>query len=133
MSLLLLAEHARDSIDPASAHRRASFRIGLPDRCRTGHSAAMSDARLYAPAAQRNRDAILAVLERHLPKRGLVLELASGSGEHVVHFAAALPGLDFQPSDPDPDARGSIDAWAALPRLANLRPAINLDAAPDTW
>ncbi len=93
----------------------------------------MSDARLYAPAAQRNRDAILAVLERHLPKRGLVLELASGSGEHVVHFAAALPGLDFHPSDPDPDARASIDAWAAVAGLANLRPAINLDAAAETW
>jgi len=93
----------------------------------------MSDARLYAPAALRNRDAILAVLTRHLPARGLVLELASGSGEHAVHFASALAGFDFQPSDPDPVARASIDAWAAISGLTNLRPAINLDAAAETW
>ncbi len=93
----------------------------------------MSDARLYAPAALRNRDAILAVLARHLPARGLVLELASGSGEHAVHFATSLTGLDFQPSDRDRDARASIDAWAAISGLANLRPAIDLDAAAETW
>ena len=93
----------------------------------------MTDARRYAPATERNRDAILAVLERHLPARGLVLELASGSGEHVVHFAAALPGLVFQPSDPDAEARASIDAWIAAAGLGNLRPAIALDAEAAIW
>jgi len=91
------------------------------------------DARLHAPAALRNRDAILDVLRAELPARGLVLEVASGSGEHAAHFAAHLPGLEFQPSDPDPASRASIDAWAAALGLANLRPAIDLDAASDTW
>jgi hypothetical protein len=88
----------------------------------------MSDPRRYAPATLRNREAILAVLARCLPARGLVLEVASGSGEHLVHFAAALPALEFQPSDPEPAARVSIDAWAVAASLPNLRPALDLDA-----
>lgn len=86
-----------------------------------------------APAAARNRQPILDVLRPRLPDRGLVLEVASGSGEHALHFAAALPGLVFQPSDPDPEARASIDAWAADSGLANLRPALALDAATTDW
>ena len=89
----------------------------------------MNDARMYAPATLRNRDAILAVLRSHLAPKGFVLEIASGSGEHVVHFAAALPCVMFQPSDPDADRRASIDAWAAGSGLANIRPALALDAA----
>jgi SAM-dependent methyltransferase len=92
-----------------------------------------SDSRLYAPAAQRNRGPILAVLERHLPGRGTVLEIASGSGEHVVHFAARLGSLVFQPSDPDSAARASIDAWVAASGLGNVRPALALDAAAPDW
>ncbi len=88
-----------------------------------------NDPRRFAPAAARNRDPILDALRRHLPARGLVLEVASGSGEHALHFAAALPGLVFQPSDPDADARASIDAWVAQSGLANIRPALALDAA----
>ena len=91
------------------------------------------DARRSAPAALRNRDPILAVLRRVLPARGLVLEVASGTGEHAAHFAAALPGLVFQPTDPDPAARASIDAWAAAARLPNLRPALALDAMAPDW
>jgi SAM-dependent methyltransferase len=93
----------------------------------------MDDARRHAPATERNRDAILAVLARHLPAHGLVLELASGSGEHAAHFAAALPGLVFQPSDPDAASRASIDAWGAGAGLANLRKAIALDATAPDW
>jgi SAM-dependent methyltransferase len=91
------------------------------------------DARRSAPAAARNRDAILAVLRRHLPARGLLLEVASGTGEHAVHFAEALPGWTLQPSDPDADARASIDAWAAAAALPNLRPALALDATAEPW
>jgi SAM-dependent methyltransferase len=91
------------------------------------------DPRLFAPSARRNREPILAVLERSLPRAGLALEVASGSGEHVVHFAGRLPGLAFQPSDPDPAARASIDAWVAASGLANVRPALALDAASRDW
>jgi SAM-dependent methyltransferase len=68
-----------------------------------------------------------------LPARGLVLEVASGSGEHVVHFAASWPHLIFQPSDRDPAARTSIDAWANGAKLGNIRPALALDASADVW
>ncbi|MBN8893038.1 MAG: SAM-dependent methyltransferase [Rhodospirillales bacterium 70-18] len=85
----------------------------------------MNDLRQHSPAAARNRDAILAVLRRVLPASGLVLEVASGTGEHAAHFAAALPELTFQPSDPDPARRASIDAWCA--GLPNVLPAIELD------
>ena len=67
-------------------------------------------------------------------RRGLVLEVASGSGEHVAHFAqSSAPDLIFQPSDPDPRACASIDAWAAAFDLGNIRPAIGLDAASAHW
>ena len=85
------------------------------------------DARRYAPATARNRAPILEVLRRVLPAEGVVLELASGTGEHAVHFAAALPGLTWQPSDPSPEARASIAAWRAEAALSNLRPPLPLD------
>jgi SAM-dependent methyltransferase len=88
----------------------------------------MIDPRLHSPAVARNRDAILEVLRGILPTRGLVLEIGSGSGEHAVHFAAALPRLTFQPSDTDPNALASIDAWTARRRLPNVNPAVALDA-----
>jgi hypothetical protein len=93
----------------------------------------MTDHRQQAPAAARNRDPILAVLRSVLPQSGTVLEIASGSGEHSVHFARALPGLIFQPSDPNPEARLSIAAWVADSGLANLRPPLALDAASPPW
>lgn len=92
-----------------------------------------TDPRLRAPSAQRNRDAILAVLTDILPPSGRVLEIASGSGEHAVHFAGALPGLTFQPSDPSPDAVASIAAWAAESGLGNILPPLVLDAAAPDW
>jgi SAM-dependent methyltransferase len=93
----------------------------------------MADARLHAPSAARNRDPILNVLRRFLPARGVVLELASGSGEHTVYFAQAFPALAFQPSDPDPQACASIDAWTASAGLPNVRPALALDATAQPW
>ena len=89
--------------------------------------------RRQAPAAARNRQPILDVLREHLPADGVVLEVASGSGEHIVHFAEALPALDFQPSDPSDHARASIDDWARTLGLANVRPALSLDAESDAW
>jgi hypothetical protein len=89
--------------------------------------------RRQAPAAARNRQPILDVLQPHLPATGVVLEVASGSGEHIAHFAQALPDLTFQPSDPDAAARASIDDWTATLDLSNVRPALDLDAASDAW
>lgn len=79
----------------------------------------------HAPATLRNRDAILAVLRQVLPAEGLVLELASGTGEHCAHLARALPALRFQPSDPEANSRASIAAWCA--GLANVAPPLALD------
>jgi hypothetical protein len=89
------------------------------------------DARREAPAVARNRDPILAALRRLLPSRGLVLEVASGTGEHCAHFAAALPALTFQPSDPSAEGRASCDAWCD--GMANVRRAVALDAAASSW
>ncbi len=89
--------------------------------------------RRHAPATLRNRDAIAAVLAEWLPKTGTVLEVASGSGEHVVHFAATFPALNWQPSDPDPDGLTSIAAWSAEAGLANIAPPLALDASASVW
>jgi SAM-dependent methyltransferase len=100
--------------------------------------ASLPPSALTAPAVARNRDPILAVLRRALPlpilpERGLVLEIASGSGEHAVYFAAALPNLRWQPTDPDPEARDSIAAYRAAAQLPNLLPPLALDAAASSW
>jgi hypothetical protein len=89
------------------------------------------DVKRHAPATERNRDVIAETLARVLPADGLVLEVASGTGEHAVHFAKRLPGLIWQPSDPDPIAIASINAWRADTKLANVRPAMQLDASAD--
>ena len=89
--------------------------------------------RRSAPAALRNRAPITEVLAEWLPTRGLVLEIASGTGEHVVHFAKRFPNLDWQPSDVHPDAMTSIAAWRAKSGLANVREPITLDAAAPDW
>ncbi len=91
------------------------------------------DARRFAPATQRNREPILAVLRRVLPERGLALEVASGSGEHAVAFAESFPALRFQPSDPDRAARASIAAWRDEASLPNLLAPIALDVHTRPW
>jgi hypothetical protein len=91
------------------------------------------EAKRHAPATLRNREAITAVLADWLPPSGTVLEVASGSGEHIIHFAAAFPHLGWQPSDPDPDALISIVAWSAEAGLANIAPPVALDAASRDW
>ena len=86
-----------------------------------------------APAVHRNREASLNVLRKVLPASGRVLEVASGTGEHVVHFARHLPHLDWHPSDPSPEARRSIAAWTQAEHLENVRTPLDLDAAQTSW
>lgn len=92
----------------------------------------MTDDRLDYTATRRNQAPILDVLSRVLPERGLVLETASGSGQHICRFARALPGLSWQASDPDPRCRRSIDAWAEAEGLS-LPAALDLDVRRLPW
>lgn len=103
-------------------------RLHLPDS-----AAPVEGAKLYAPSAARNLEAIRAVLVEHAPREGRALELASGTGEHIVEFAAALPGLHWQPTEPVALRRASIDARVAEAGLGNLAPAVELDACAPGW
>lgn len=84
---------------------------------------------LFSPAVARNAAPIAEVLKRILPPSGLVLEIASGSGEHAVHMARELAALEWQPSDPDEAARDSIVAHADASGLPNIHPPLAIDAA----
>src|SRR5690242_7049509 len=92
---------------PVAARRAGAPPRPLPPTFPPGHDGTV---KRHAPLALRNRDPLLAVLRRVLPARGTVLEIGSGTGEHAVFFARALPALEWQPSDPDPVARASIEA-----------------------
>lgn len=104
--------------------------LSLPDTAALG---AQATVRRSAPSAERNAAPILAQLTRLAPPRGRALELASGTGQHAVRFAAALPGLVWQPTDADPGALASIAAWRDDAALANLLPPVPLDAAAPGW
>ncbi len=95
--------------------------------------AANPDAMMSAPAALRNRDVIREHVLRFAPESGRALEIASGTGEHVVHIAAATPGLLWHPTDPDPDRRASIAAWQADARVPNIQAPVALDATQAGW
>ncbi|MBU1325478.1 MAG: DUF938 domain-containing protein [Alphaproteobacteria bacterium] len=91
------------------------------------------DAARTSPAASRNLEPILEVLRAHLPASGPVLEVAAGTGQHAAAFAAALPGLDWTPSDPSADARASVEAWRDN-GPANLKPCLPVDVLDaETW
>jgi len=92
-----------------------------------------SDPRIYRPHVVRNRDPILDVLRRVLPPHGLVLEIASGSGEHAAYFAEKMPTLTWQPTDPDSEALASIAAHRATVSASNLLPPLQLDVTAATW
>ena len=97
------------------------------------HGEKSADGKWTAPAAERNKGPILEVLARVLPDRGLVLEIASGTGQHVVHFAEALPDLTWQPSDPDPELLASIDLRVSEARLPNINRSVDLDVTRLPW
>ncbi|MBD2385361.1 DUF938 domain-containing protein [Cylindrospermum sp. FACHB-282] len=92
-----------------------------------------ADARHNAPATQRNREPILEVLLEVLPATGTILEVASGTGEHAVFFAPYLAPRQWLPSDPNPELRASITAWAEYFPADNLYPPLELDASTPVW
>jgi SAM-dependent methyltransferase len=94
---------------------------------------ALPDHRLSSPSALRNRDPILDVLRDILAPSGCVLEIASGSGEHILHFARYLPHHSWQPSDPSPEARASIAAWITAEGATNVVAPLAIDAAASSW
>jgi hypothetical protein len=97
------------------------------------YEAAAAGLRRSAPAALRNREPIAEVLVDWLPASGMVLELASGTGEHAAYFAERFPALEWQPSDIHADALGSIAVWCDETRLPNLRPPVVIDASAPDW
>jgi hypothetical protein len=97
------------------------------------YEAPAAGERRSAPAALRNREPIAEVLRDWLPETGVVLEIASGTGEHAVYFAERFPALDWQPSDVHRDALTSVEAWRQSARLPNVRAPIALDAASPDW
>jgi SAM-dependent methyltransferase len=94
---------------------------------------AASDPRLYHAHVARNREPILEVLRRVLPPQGLVVEIASGSGEHAAYFAKALPALSWQPTDTDPRALASIAAHRTAAGAPNLLAPLRLDVEAEEW
>lgn len=92
-----------------------------------------ADGKWFIPSAERNKGPILDVLARVLPKRGLVLEIASGTGQHVIHFARALSALAWQPSDPDAELRASIALRLEEEPLPNVKPPIEFDVTRLPW
>ena len=97
------------------------------------YEADMAGARRSAPAVLRNREPIAEVLREWLPQHGLVLEVASGTGEHAVYFAEVFPKLEWQPSDAHRSALASIAAWRDSSGLPNIRPPLELDASASEW
>jgi SAM-dependent methyltransferase len=93
----------------------------------------MADARQFSAPAERNCRPILDVLRQVLPAKGLILEVASGSGQHAAFFAPQFPALTWQPSDPDATALASITAWTDAVKYPNLRRPLELDAAASDW
>jgi hypothetical protein len=105
----------------------------VSDERRFYESPAAGDARRSAPAALRNREPIAEILSEWLPERGLVLEIASGTGEHAAYFASRFPNLEWQPSDVHQDALRSIEAWRDASGQPNIREPLMIDSAAADW
>ncbi len=93
----------------------------------------MNSLKQYAPATQRNREPILEVLLRVLPAAGNILEIASGTGEHSLFFAPAFSPRLWIPSDPNPIARDSIEAWREESLIDNIQPPLNINVENSSW
>jgi hypothetical protein len=92
-----------------------------------------SQGRLVSPSAERNKGPIGEVLARVLPGQGLALEVGSGTGQHVVHFARTMPGLTWQPTERDAPCLQSIAGWLACEAFTNVRPPVYLDVSDVPW
>ena len=92
-----------------------------------------ADGRIVSPSAERNKQPIAEILMRVLPTRGDVLEISSGTGQHVVHFAQAMPHIRWQPTEKDADSLASIAKWLANARLPNVDAATHLDVHDESW
>lgn len=97
------------------------------------HGAEQRSDRHFAPSAERNTGPILEVLRGAVPETGTALEVASGTGQHVCAFARAFPGIVWQPSDPEPEARDSVMAWCAAEGRENVLPPLGLDVTQPSW
>ncbi|MCB2113672.1 MAG: DUF938 domain-containing protein [Parvularculaceae bacterium] len=91
------------------------------------------DARIYSPSSARNRDFIRDAFLKHMPTKGVIVEVGSGSGEHCIHIAAAAPHLYFLPGDPDEASRASIAAWIAESALDNISQPHDSDVTQENW
>ncbi len=89
--------------------------------------------RRRAPATERNREPILSVLKRILPREGNILEIASGTGEHAVYFAPRIAPCTWLPSDPNPELRQSIKAWCDAASIENIAAPVEIDARENVW
>lgn len=124
-----------------AALRQERLLFGEQDLSETGsmqHSVAnkadgANDERMFAPAAARNGDAIVSALVPLLPATGNALEIASGTGEHLVKLAAAMPGLTWHPTDIDADRLKSIAAWTAHEKLTNIQAPLAFNAISSPW
>jgi SAM-dependent methyltransferase len=92
-----------------------------------------ADGRIVSPSAERNKQPIAEVLTRVLPTQGDVLEVSSGTGQHAVHFARAMPHIRWQPTEKDADGLTSIARWMAEAGLPNVNAPIHLDVHDETW
>jgi cyclopropane fatty-acyl-phospholipid synthase-like methyltransferase len=100
---------------------------------RCENAGCLADGRLVSPSAERNKAPIAEVLQRVLPTRGSMLEISSGTGQHVVHFARAMPNCVWQPTERDPDCLRSIAAWLAAEALQNVNAPLYLDVHDEVW
>jgi SAM-dependent methyltransferase len=100
-------------------------------RCETAE--ALADGRLISPSAERNKEPIAQVLMRVLPAEGDVLEVGSGTGQHILHFARAMPHLRWQPTERDANCLTSIERWLAADALPNVVPPVRLDVHDEVW
>jgi cyclopropane fatty-acyl-phospholipid synthase-like methyltransferase len=93
----------------------------------------LDQARLVSPSAERNKGPVAEVLQRVLPESGCILEVSSGTGQHVVYFARVMPHLVWQPTEYDQECLQSIAAWCAFEGLANVKPPVALDVHDEVW